>query len=87
MDSLTAREWQVMVLIGNGKTSKEIAVLLGISPETVGNYRKNLCRKLNAHSTAELVASAVRRSIDRTSHPEEGSRQSNERSSIILTGA
>jgi len=56
---LTVREADVLALIGYGKTTKEIAALLGISVETVGNHRKQLCRKLNLHSTAELAAYAA----------------------------
>lgn len=58
-DELTIREADVLGLIGRGKTTKEIAALLGISVETVGNHRKQLCRKLNLHSTAELAAYAA----------------------------
>lgn len=60
---LTTREADVLALIGRGKTTKEIAALLGISVETVGNHRKQLCRKLNIHSTAELAAYAACRSV------------------------
>jgi DNA-binding CsgD family transcriptional regulator len=53
---LTAREREVLALIGRGETTKEIARILGISPATVGNHRKHLCRKLNMHSTARLAS-------------------------------
>jgi DNA-binding CsgD family transcriptional regulator len=43
-------------MLGEGKTSKEIATSLGLSVLTIGNYRKQLCHKLEIHSTAELVA-------------------------------
>jgi DNA-binding CsgD family transcriptional regulator len=52
---LTARERQVLLLIGAGKTTKEIAAMLTCSAATIGNHRKSLCRKLGVHSTAELV--------------------------------
>ncbi len=58
---LTAREQQVFELIGRGKTTKEIAMVLKLSPGTIGNYRKSICRKLNTHSTAELVSCAAGR--------------------------
>ena len=58
---LTAREQNVLNLIGRGKTSKEIAASLSISVTTVSEYRKRICSKLGLHSTAELVACAVRR--------------------------
>jgi len=53
---LTRTEQNVLDLIGQGKTSKEIAVLLEISVLTVGNHRKSISRKLNLHSTAELAS-------------------------------
>jgi DNA-binding CsgD family transcriptional regulator len=56
---LTQREQQTLALIGAGKTSKEIALEMNLSVLTVGNYRKNLCRKLGARSTAELVVRAI----------------------------
>jgi DNA-binding CsgD family transcriptional regulator len=58
---LTKRESQIVALIAEGKTTKEIACTLEPSPETVGTHRKNICRKMNFHSTAELVSFSVRR--------------------------
>lgn len=57
---LSRRESSILMLIGFGKTSKEIATELALSIQTIGSYRKNLCRKLNVNSTAELVAYAAR---------------------------
>ena len=57
---LSKREEEVLKMIGDGCTSKEIAAHLNISKETVSGYRKQICRKLRRHSTAELVAYAVR---------------------------
>ncbi|HWC95515.1 MAG TPA: helix-turn-helix transcriptional regulator [Candidatus Sulfopaludibacter sp.] len=57
---LTARELQVLALVGEGKTSKQVAEALHLSVETVANHRKHICRKVGLHSTAELVAYAVR---------------------------
>lgn len=51
----TAREVEILALIGEGKTSKEIAGLLQLSVQTVANHRKHICKKLGVHSTAELV--------------------------------
>jgi DNA-binding CsgD family transcriptional regulator len=56
---LTVREKEVLALIGEGKTSKEIALKLGVSVETVSNHRKHICRKLDLHSTAALVSHAA----------------------------
>jgi two-component system, NarL family, response regulator NreC len=58
--TLTARQREVLALIGEGRTTKEIARALLLSVETVGNHRKQICRKLDVHSTAELVAYASR---------------------------
>jgi DNA-binding CsgD family transcriptional regulator len=55
-EQFTARELEILKLLGQGKTSKEIAVLLNVSVTTVASHRKNLCRKLGAHSTAELIS-------------------------------
>lgn len=52
---LTNRELQIVALLGRGKTSKEISATLRISLATVASHRRSLCRKLDAHSTAELV--------------------------------
>lgn len=61
VSNLSAREQQVLELIGQGKASKEIAALLFITNATVNEYRKRIRDKLNLHSTAELVACAVGR--------------------------
>jgi DNA-binding CsgD family transcriptional regulator len=58
---LTHRERQILELVGQGRTSKEIATTLNIMDGTVGEHRKNLCRKLNLHSTCELAACGARR--------------------------
>jgi DNA-binding CsgD family transcriptional regulator len=57
-NALTPTEGRVLALIGEGKTSKEIASVLNISVLTVGNHRKSLCHKLNVHSTAALAVLA-----------------------------
>ncbi|WP_119421924.1 response regulator [Desertibaculum subflavum] len=56
----TRREMQVLALVARGMTNAEIAVQLGISAKTVDNHRTNLMRKLAVHSTAELLAYALR---------------------------
>lgn len=55
MDSLTPRERQVLDLVVEGKTTKETARLLDISPKTVEIYRSKLLRKMDAASVVELV--------------------------------
>ena len=52
---LTERELDVLGELVLGKTSKEVAVTLRITISTVATHRKNICRKLNVHSTVELV--------------------------------
>jgi DNA-binding NarL/FixJ family response regulator len=59
-DALTTRERQVLQLIADGKTSKEIAKLLYISIHTVHNHRKNIKRKLVIRKNADLVKYAMK---------------------------
>jgi two-component system response regulator NreC len=62
---LTLREREVIRLVGQGATSKEIAERLGISPKTVQVHRDNLKRKLSLRTTADLVRYAIRHKIVR----------------------
>ncbi|MGZ7064371.1 MAG: response regulator [Candidatus Angelobacter sp.] len=57
---LTDRERQVLQLVAEGKTTKEIASLLGISVKTAESHRSNIMEKLNIHETAGLVRYAIR---------------------------
>ncbi len=59
-DPLTPRERQVLQLIADGKTSKEIAQLLFISIHTVHNHRKNIKHKLAVRKNTELVKYALK---------------------------
>ena len=59
-DSLTAREENVLKLIGQGLTSNEIAKKLGISRRTVDTYRSNIMQKLNIRNLPELIKYAFR---------------------------
>lgn len=61
--SLTSRERQVLNMIVAGKTNKEIAQLLFISPKTVDKHRTSLMTKLNVHSLVELLAYALREGL------------------------
>ena len=56
---LTNREQQVLCLIGQAKTTKEIASLLNLSVHTIGSHRKGLCAKLNLRSSTELALYAI----------------------------
>jgi two-component system response regulator NreC len=59
-DPLTLRERQVLQLIAEGKSTKEVAALLGISVKTAESHRTRLMQKLDIHETASLVRYAVR---------------------------
>jgi DNA-binding NarL/FixJ family response regulator len=60
---LTDREREVFQLVVEGKTSREIAKLLFISPKTVENHRSHLMEKLGAHTTGDLVRFAARHKL------------------------
>jgi DNA-binding NarL/FixJ family response regulator len=62
---LTRREREVLSLIGEGATSKEIAARLGISPKTAQVHRDNLKQKLKAKSTAAIVRYAIKHKLIR----------------------
>jgi DNA-binding NarL/FixJ family response regulator len=62
-DLLTSRERELLQLLVEGKSNKEIAGLLNLSLYTVETHRKNLQTKLNLHSFAELILYAVRKGI------------------------
>jgi DNA-binding NarL/FixJ family response regulator len=62
-DGLTSREREVIQLLAEGKTSKEVAVALNLSVKTAETHRTNLMRKLDLHSVADLTRYAVRNGI------------------------
>ena len=62
-DLLTSRERELLQLIAELKSAKDIAVLLGLSPHTVDTHRSNLMQKLNVHSIPELILYAVRKGV------------------------
>jgi len=62
-DLLTDREKEILQLIAEGKSNKEVAAALSLSPYTVETHRGNLMQKLNLHNTAEIVLYAVRKKI------------------------
>ncbi|HEY7724751.1 MAG TPA: response regulator transcription factor [Anaeromyxobacteraceae bacterium] len=62
-DPLTARERQVLQLVGEGKSTKEVASVLGISVKTAESHRSRLMQKLDIHETASLVRYAIRRGL------------------------
>lgn len=60
---LTPREREVVQLLAEGKTSKEVAVALDLSVKTAETHRTNIMRKLDLHSVADLTLYAVRNGI------------------------
>jgi len=64
-ESLSGREREIFQLVAEGKTNKEIAGLLFISPSTVETHRARIMEKLDLHSAAEIVLYAVRRGVIR----------------------
>ena len=63
VDGLSVRERQVLQLIAEGTSTKDIGVQLGISAKTVESHRSKLMRKLDIHDTAGLVRYAIRRGV------------------------
>ncbi|MCX6610173.1 MAG: response regulator transcription factor [Acidobacteria bacterium] len=63
IDLLSSREREVLQMIAEGKTNKEIAVTLNLSVYTVEAHRGRIMEKLNLHSTGELVRFAVRNGL------------------------
>jgi len=62
-DRLTRREREVVQLLAEGKTTKEVATHLGMSVKTAETHRSNIMRKLDFHSVSQLVVYAVRNNI------------------------
>ncbi len=60
---LTPREREILQLLAEGKSNKDIATLLNLSLYTVETHRRNLQDKLNLHSFAELILYAVRKGV------------------------
>ena len=66
---LTSREREVVQLLAEGKSTKEVAVALGLSVKTAETHRSNVMRKLEIHSVSELVLYAVRNNIVQVLEP------------------
>jgi len=64
-DALTDREKQVLKLVAEGKSNKEVADLLGISVKTAMSHREHFMEKLDLHSRTELIRFAIREGIIR----------------------
>lgn len=61
---LSTREAEILRLIGEGKTSQEIADTLSIGKSTVDTHRKNILRKMNIHGKTDLIRYALERKYD-----------------------
>jgi DNA-binding CsgD family transcriptional regulator len=59
-EQLSPREEEVLRLVAQGKTSREVGVLLAISPRTVDTHRRNIMEKLGVHDVASLTRAAIR---------------------------
>ena len=62
-DLLTDREKEVLQLLAEGRSNKDVAATLGLSLYTIETHRTNMMQKLNLHNTAEIVLYAVRKKI------------------------
>jgi two-component system response regulator NreC len=60
---LTSREREVLQLLAEGKSNKDVATRLNLSPYTVETHRGNILQKLNLHGTPELILYAVRKGV------------------------
>jgi DNA-binding NarL/FixJ family response regulator len=90
LPQLSPREREVVQLVGEGKTSKEVATMLGMTLKTAETHRSNIMIKLNLHSTVELVLYAVRNEIIHVQLPAmvfQGPQNGNGRAEIANQGA
>ncbi len=62
-DRLTQREREIVQLLAEGKSNKEVASMLGISVKTAETHRRNVLIKLNLHSISDLIHYAIRNKI------------------------
>ncbi|HEU5337590.1 MAG TPA: response regulator transcription factor, partial [Terriglobales bacterium] len=62
-DLLTEREKEILQLLAEGRSNKEVASTLDLSPNTVETHRTRIMQKLDLHSSADIVLYAVRKKI------------------------
>ena len=62
-EQLTSRQREIVQLLAEGKTSKEVSALLNLSVKTVETHRANIMRRFSCHSVSDLVRYAVRNNI------------------------
>jgi DNA-binding CsgD family transcriptional regulator len=65
LSRLSAREREVLKLVVDGKTSKEIATMIGVKPASVHTYRSRIMAKLEINDIASLVRFAIRQGLIR----------------------
>jgi DNA-binding CsgD family transcriptional regulator len=65
LDRLSRREREVLKLVVEGRTSKEIAVLIGVKPSSIHTYRSRIMAKLEIDDIASLVRLAIRHGVIR----------------------
>lgn len=63
LDVLSPRERQVLKLVVEGKTSKEIAAIVGVKPSSIDTYRSRIMAKLEVDDLASLVRYAIRHGV------------------------
>jgi len=68
LEALSPREVQVLRLVADGKTSKEIAVLLDLREQTVRSYRKTMMKKLGVNNVAGLTQLALSTGLTQAAH-------------------
>ena len=62
-DLLTGRERQILQLLAEGRSNKDIATILDLSPTTVICHRQHVCQKLNLHNLSDLILYAIRKGV------------------------
>jgi len=62
-DSLTDRERQILQLLAEGHSNKDVATILNLSPTTVICHRQHIFQKLNLHNLSDLILYAIRKSV------------------------
>ena len=72
LEALSPRELQVLRMVAEGKTSKDIAVMLDLGLQTVRSYRKTMMKKLNVNNVASLTQLALAAGITQFSGPDGG---------------
>jgi DNA-binding NarL/FixJ family response regulator len=62
-DLLTGRERQILQLLAEGQTNKDVATILNLSPTTVLCHRQHIFQKLNLHNVSDLILYAIRKGV------------------------